>query len=62
MSQKLKALEIVNNELLAIHQKEQPAEKVIEDLANLVHEKQRRIEELEELYDIAVRKIIKLQS
>jgi endonuclease IV len=62
MSQKLKALEIVNNELLAIHQKEQPAEKVIEYLANLVHEKQRRIEELEELYDIAVRKIIKLQS
>jgi HEPN domain-containing protein len=62
MSHKQKAVEIVSKELLAIHQKEQPSEKVIQDLANLVHEKQERIEELEELYDVAVRKIIKLQT
>jgi len=62
MSQKLKALEIVNDELLAIHEKEQPAEKVIEDLVELVNKKQEEIEDLKAKYDIAIERIIKLQS
>jgi Zn-finger protein len=62
MSHKQKAVEIVSAELLAIHQKEQPSEKVIQDLIDLINKKQRQIEELKEQYDVAIRKIIKLQS
>jgi hypothetical protein len=59
MSQKLKAKEIVNEELSAIYG---TSKDIITDLVELVNKKQEEIEELKAKYDIAIERIIKLQS
>jgi len=59
MSQKIKAKEIVNEELSAIYE---TSKDVITDLVELVNKKQEEIEDLKAKYDIAIDRIIKLQS
>jgi hypothetical protein len=59
MSQKLKAKEIVNKELSAIYN---TSKDIITDLVELVNKKQEEIEELKEKYEVAIERIIKLQS
>jgi hypothetical protein len=59
MSQKIKAKEIVNAELSAIYG---TSKDIITDLVELVNKKQEEIEDLKAKYDIAIERIIKLQS
>jgi hypothetical protein len=59
MSQKIKAKEIVNEELSAIYG---TSKDIITDLVELVNKKQEEIEDLKAKYDIAIDRIIKLQS
>jgi hypothetical protein len=59
MSQNLKAKEIVNKELSAIYE---TSKDIITDLVELVNKKQEEIEDLKAKYDIAIDRIIKLQS